>query len=185
MKIIIPFIVLVLFLGCAQPPVEEMERAREAVFMAENDANAVLYAGSTLTRAREALRNMQLEADSKRYDTAKTYAIEAIAAADKAIADGRAGAQRTAAESASLVSGLRSEIEETSRNVNGARYSLMDLDYETLDRSIVNAYSGSDQADNDHAAGRYQDAMDRARTVRTDLANINQIIANAVVIGKK
>jgi len=180
-----PFVILFLGLGCAQPPLEEMERAREAVFRAENDANAVSYANDTLTRARNALRSMQSEADSKRYDSARTYAAEAIAAADKAIADGRAGVQRIAAESASLISGLRSEIEDTSRNINGARYSLMDLDYDMLDRRIVNAYNTADQTDIDQAAGRYQDAMNNARTVRTDLANINQMIANAVVIGKK
>jgi len=181
----IVFAVFFLILACDRPPLTEMDTAREAVFRAENDADAVQYAGGTLMRARDALRNMQTEADSKRYDSARNYANEAIAAAERAINDGRTGAQRAAAESSSIVSGLRSEIDETSRNVNGARYSQMVLDYDDLDRRIVNAHNTADLAQANQAAGRYQDAIDNARTVRSDLANVNQLVANAAVVLKK
>jgi hypothetical protein len=80
--------------GCAKPPTEEMDAASAAVTRAENDPDAVTYAGNSLARAREALNRMSVEADSKRYDAAKSFAAEAIAAADKAISDGRAGAAR-------------------------------------------------------------------------------------------
>ena len=178
-------ILIVLFLGCEQPPLAEMESAVEAVFRAENDADAVMYASGTLARARNAIELMQQEAASKRYDAARTHAAEAIAAAEKAIIDGKAGAQRTVTDSSSLVSGLRQEIEETSKNVNGARYSLMDLDYDSLDRRIVNAHNTADQAEFDQAAGSHQSAIDKATVVRSELANINQIVANAAVIRKK
>ena len=183
------FIILVLVLGCAKPPLEEMQEAREAVFRAENDANAAQFAGGTLSRARDAIRQMESEADSKRYDSARTFASEAIATAERAIAEGRTGAERDGervrAESDSLVSGLRTEIEETSINVNGARYSLMDLDYDALDRTIVNAHNNADRAEADQAAGRYQDASDTARSVRSELANVNQMVARAAPAGKK
>ena len=182
---IILIIVSILVLGCEQPPLAEMDNAREAVFRAENDANAARYAAGTLDRARNALGLMQQEADSKRYEAAKTYAAEAIAAAEKAILDGSAGAQRAAGDSAALVSGLRREIDETSMNVSGARYSLMDLDYESLDRRIVNAHNTADQAEFEQASGNYQNAIDKAAAVRSDLANINQMVASAAVIRKK
>ncbi|MCL2801803.1 MAG: hypothetical protein FWD28_08620 [Treponema sp.] len=172
-------IVLFLVLGCAQPPLEEMESAREAVFRAENDANAVQYAGSTIARARDSLRRMQDEADNKNYDAARAHASDAIASADRAVAEGIAGAQRAGVESDSLISTLKSEIEETSRNINGARYSNLPLDYDSLDRVIVNAYNTSDQAEADQAAGRHQQALDRAQLVRTDLAEANQAVASA------
>ena len=175
----------VLAFGCAQPPLAEMDSAREAVFRAENDADAVLYSGSSLSRARAALGNMQMEADSKRYDAARTHAAEAIAAAEKAIADGKAAAQKAGQDAASAVSGLKTEIEETSRNVSGARYSLLDLDYDALDNGIVNAYNNADRAEADQASGKYQDALDKARTVRTDLAEINGKVAGAAPIKKK
>jgi len=178
-------IVIVLLLGCEKPPLAEMDSAREAVFRAENDANAVQYAGGTLARAKDALGRMQAEADSKRYDAARTHANEAITAAEKAISDGNAAAQRAGTESASLISGLRSEIDETTSNVSSARYALMDLDYNELERGILNAHNTADRAEMDQSSGRYQDAADKARSVRADLANINQVVANAAPIVKK
>jgi len=177
--------VAVLVLGCAKPPLEEMDRAREAVFKAENDANAVQYAQGTLARARDALRRMQMDADSKNYEGAKTNAAEAIAAAERAISDGIAGAQRAGSEADTLISGLRLEIEETTRNVASARYSNMALDYNALDRAIVNAHNTTDQAEVDQLMGRTQDALEKARVVRADLSDINQKVANAATARKK
>jgi len=157
-----------------------MESAREAVFRAENDANASRFSASTLARARDALRLMESEANSKRYDAARTHAMEAVAAAEKAIADGQTSSVRARDEAATLLSSLKPEIEETSRNVNGARYSQLDLDYDQLDRGITNAYNKTDQAQNDQAQGRYQDAIDKAREVRSDLSDINQRVSSAV-----
>ena len=182
--ILLTMLILALVLGCERPPLEEMERAREAVFRAENDADAVQYAGSTLSRAQNALRLMLTEAESKRYDTAGIHAAEAIAAAERAIAEGRAAASRIREEAASIITSLRTEIEETGRNINGARYSLMDLDYESLEDRLRNAWYITDQAQDDYAAGRYQSALDRARAVRADLFEINQMISNAVTRGK-
>jgi hypothetical protein len=172
--------ILMLLMACAQPPVAEMDSAREAVFRAENDDAAVQYGFSSLSRARTALNNMQAEADAKRYDAAKTHAAEAIAAAERAIADGKAGIMRAREESASAVSGLKPEIEETARNVNGARYSGLALDYNALDRGIKDAYDTFDQAEIDHAFGRYNDALNKAMIIRSNLSNINSTISNAV-----
>jgi len=178
--ILLSIIVAVCVIACASPPNAEMESAREAVFRAENDADAVIYGSASLARARDALRRMQEEADAKRYDTAKTLAAEAITAAERAIADGRTGATRASQESGNLVEGLRSEVEETARNVNGARYSQLDLDYDALDNGIINAHNMTDRAENSYANGEYQSALDTARVVRSDLANINQQVAGAV-----
>jgi len=177
--------VSVLIVGCAKPPLEEMDRAREAVFKAENDANAVQYAQGTLARARDALKRMQSDADSKNYDGAKTNAAEAIAAAEKAISDGRASAQRAGSEANSLISSLRLEIEETTRNLAGARYSNMALDYNSLDNAIIRAHETTDKAEIDQVMGRSQDALDKARIVRSDLSDINLKIANASTTRKK
>jgi hypothetical protein len=128
---------------------------------------------------------MQDEADSKRYEAAKAHALDAISAAEKAIADGRAGAQRAGGQTDALITTLRAEIEETSRNVNGARYSNMALDYAALDKVISDAHNTTDQAEVDLAAGRFDQAQDRARLVRSDLAEVNSKVANAVTRRKK
>jgi hypothetical protein len=123
---------------------------------------------------------MQIEADSKRYDAAKTLAAEAIAAADRAIADGKTGAVRAREEAASVLAGLSTELDETSRNVSGARYSQLDLDFDALDRDLRSAYNLADRAEADQAEGSYQDALDKAREVRANLFDINQKVATAV-----
>jgi vacuolar-type H+-ATPase subunit D/Vma8 len=167
-------------LGCAKPPLAEMESARAAVFRAQADANAAAFAADSLARAQDALRRMNTEADNKRYDAARTNANEAIQAAEKAIADGKLKAGMAKEEAASLVAGLRPEIEETSRNVNGARYSQLNLDFRALDGQLKNAHDAADMAEADQIDGKYRDAIDRARGVRADLADINQKVSNAV-----
>jgi len=167
--------------GCASPPTTEMDNAREAVFRAENDSDAVMYGNNSLTRARDAIRRMETEAESKRYDTAKTAAAEAIAAAERAIADGRAGAARARDEAAAALANLPAEIEETGRNINGARYSQLDLDYAALEGDLKITSNLADQAARDQMQGKYQGAMDKARNVRANLADINQTIGGSVI----
>lgn len=181
------FILIPIFLaaGCAKPPIAEMDNAREAVFRAENDADAVQYGSSSLSRARDALRLMQSEADSKRYDAARVNAAEAVAAAEKAIVDGKTGAVRMKNDAASVISGLKQEIDDTNKNVSAARYSLLDLDYDSLDNSLRQAYSGYDQAEAAQSDGRYQDAVNKAMEVRSNLFGINNIVANALPARKK
>jgi len=185
LPIYILIILTVLVMGCAKPPLEEMQNAQEAVFRAENDPNAALYAGGTLARARAALQQMQTEADNKRYDAAKAQAAEAILMAERAIIEGKNGSERVKDESASLATSLRSEIEETERNVNGARYSLLDLDYNELEKGLVGAHEAADKVEEKQANGNYQDALETARGVRSDLSNINKKVAGAAVIKKK
>ena len=185
LPVYILFIVLVLMAGCAKPPEVEMQNAVEAVFRAENDPNAALYASGTLMRAKTALQQMHAESDHKRYDAAKTYALEAITLAERAIQEGQTGASRIVEESSSLIGDLRQEIEETQRNVNGARYSRLDLDYNQLDKEIVNALELADRVEANQASGNYQEALQGAKELRADLASINQRVAGAVVIKKK
>jgi len=178
-KFLYIFAVAALVFSCAKPPIAEMDSAREAVFRAENDEDAVKYAGSTLARARDAVRLMQIEADSKRYDAARIHAEEAIAAAERAVSEGKAGAARVRDESAALLSGLRPAIEETERNINGANYSMLDLDYDELRRDLSYANDTLDRAQADQLQGRYQDAMEKGMDVRSTVGSINNTISNA------
>jgi vacuolar-type H+-ATPase subunit D/Vma8 len=173
--------IFMLVMACAQPPEAEMQSAREAVFRAENDEAAVQYGFSSLARARSALNNMQAEADAKRYDAAKTHAAEAISAAEKAIADGKSGINRVRDESAAAIAGLKNEIDETARNVNGARYSQLPLDYNALNKGIRDAYDNLEQAEVDHGFGRYHEAINKAMAIRASLSNINSTISDAIV----
>jgi hypothetical protein len=179
--ILLSLVVIALVLGCAKPPLEEMQKAREAVFKAENDENAVAYGGGSLARARDALRRMQVEADSKRYDAAKNNANEAIQAAERAIADGQTAAARAKNEAEAMVAGLRPALEETERNLNGARYNQLRLDYGALNRDLNSARDSVEMAETDYAMARYQSAIDTGRAARATLTSINERISGSVV----
>jgi S-formylglutathione hydrolase FrmB len=180
-------VVAMLAVGCAKPPTEEMNNATEAVTRAENNQDAVTYAGSSVARARDALAKMNSEAASKRYDAARSYAAEAITAAERAIADGRAGAERARNDASSLVSQLKPLIEETEQGINAARAADLPLDFDSIDAEFNTARRDADQAQVALSAGRYGDAMDRGRAARLGLNGINQqlSIASMSVTRKK
>jgi len=178
---ILILLILGFILGCATPPTEEMNNAIEAVTRAENDADAVLYGASSLARARDALKRMQAEADSKRYNAAKTLAGEAIAAADKAIADGQTGAARAREEAASLLAGLRPMIAETGQSINSARSKGLALDYIGLNQEFDAARLNTDQAEVALAGNQYQDALEKGRNARAGLSDINNKLAGAAI----
>ena len=185
MKLIkIGCLILVLSLtgiSCAKPPRTEMNNAIEAVARAENDPDAVLYAGNTLIRAKDALTRMQTEADAKRYDAAKTYAAEAVAAADKAIADGRAGVIRARDEAAALVAGLRPAIEETDRGIRSAASAGLNLDFRAINMDFEVVQQNAAQAEASLAINQYQDALETGRSAQSGLHDINQRLSDAVM----
>ncbi|MCL2043491.1 MAG: DUF4398 domain-containing protein [Treponema sp.] len=166
--------------ACAKPPIEEMERATDAVTRAENNADAVTYAWNSIARAREALAQMNSEAASKRYDSAKAYAAEAIAAAERAISEGSAGAFRARNEASDLVSELRSQIDETKQTLDNMRSAQLGLDLDSVEQTI-------DEARTALSEDRYQDALNLSRTALSELTNIRQQVsaAAAAVASKK
>jgi hypothetical protein len=175
--------VLILAGACARPPTEEMDSAAAAVARAENDAEAVIYAGNTLTRARDALNRMRVEAEAKRYDAAKSYAAEAAAAAEKAVLDGRAGAARAREDAAAMISTAKDALAETggaldkARTVPGIR-----LDFDALDRDLESARLTAAQAELDFAGNNYRDALDKGRSARAALSDISTRISAAAVL---
>jgi len=179
-------VVAALVVSCGTPPTEEMNRANEAVARAERDADAVAYAGNTLIRARDALSRMQNEADARRYDAAKSFAEEAVNAAERAIADGRNAAARTRDEALTLVNGLRTPLEETSSTLSAAqRRSDLALDFEALAGNMDSARQNYDNAQQNIAQANYNDAIAQGRTTRTLLSDINHTINTATQATRK
>lgn len=173
--------VILLLAACATPPTEEMNKAYDAVTRAENDADAVSYAGNTLTRARDALTRMQNEADAKRYDMAKTYATQAINSAERAIADGKAGAARAREEASTLVEDLGVPLVETGEALSSARnVENISIDYGALSENLNTARETYDEARQNLAEEKYPEAVAQGETVRSTLAEINTSINEAV-----
>ena len=168
--------------SCASPPIEEMNRARDAVTMAENDANAVIYAGQTIDRAKDALSMMQGEAEAKRYDEAKNYANEAIMNAERAIADGKNGRDRAREEAISLLNSLSGPLAEAQNALNAAREvpNLL-LDFDAVERDMNLARRTYDEARQSFQNENYLDAVAQAQSVRSLLASINTRINEAAM----
>jgi uncharacterized phage infection (PIP) family protein YhgE len=172
--------------SCAKPPVEEMNAASAALTRAENDADAVTYAANTLARARDAFNRMQTEADAKRYDSAKTFAAETVSAAEKAVADGRIGAERTREDAASLVAGLKNTVAETEDSIRAAkRAQNLQLDFGAIDRDFETARRTVDQAEVSLAGNNYADAMDKGRTARGLLGGISERLSSAAAAASR
>ena len=185
-KIFSVILVCALFAAaCAKPPTAEMEKAVEAVTRAENDADAVLYAANSLARAQDALNRMQKEADSKRYDAAKTYAAEAVTAAEKALADGRAGAIRSRDEAAALVADLRPAIEETGQGLQTALSAGLDLNFQSLNLEFDEAKLNTNQAEIALSDNQYDQALDKGRGAQALLTDINRQLSDAVMASSR
>jgi hypothetical protein len=163
-----------------------MNAASVALARAENDADAVAYAPNTLARARDALNRMQTEADAKRYDSAKTFAAEAVSAAEKAIADGKIGAERTREDAASLVAGLKNTVSETENSIRAAKKAQnLQLDFGAIDRDFETARRTADQAEVSLAGGSYADAADKGRTARGLLGGISEQLSSAATAASR
>jgi vacuolar-type H+-ATPase subunit I/STV1 len=174
------FIVVLVLSDCASPPIEEMQRARDAVIRAESDADAVAYAGNFIIRARDALTRMQSEADSKRYDAAKEFAAEAILNAERAIAEGRSAKERSRSEAAALLDSIQNLLTETQNAINNARgIPNILLDFDALTQDMDQALMIYNEAWQSFQAGDYLDAVTKAQSVRALLSYINTRINEA------
>jgi NADH dehydrogenase/NADH:ubiquinone oxidoreductase subunit G len=169
---------VILLAACAKPPAEEMNKAIDAVTRAENDADAVTYAGNTLLRAQDALTRMREEAGSKRYDSARSLAAEAVAAAEKAISDGKSAAARAREDAAALLNGLNTTAAETESALTNARQQHI-IEADALAGELLSAKDTIDDARRSFSAGNYPDASSKGRTARSDLENIKARIAEA------
>jgi hypothetical protein len=171
-------VAVVLLAACAKPPTEEMNKAIDAVTRAENDADAVTYAGNTLLRAQDALTRMREEAGSKRYDSARSLAAEAAAAAEKAISDGKSAAARAREDAAVLLNGLNTTAAETESALTNARQQHI-IEADALAGEFLSAKDTIEDARRSFSAGNYPDASAKGRTARSELEDIKARIAEA------
>ena len=176
----------VLLTGCAKPPVEEMNNAVAAVSRAENDPDVVNYATNALARAREALSQMQAEADAKRYDNARSLAADAQSLAEKAISDSRAAALRIREEADSAIRAMQNAISETEQTLNNARRSRpAGVNVNQLDRDFANARGTADQAVIAQTESRYREAIDKSQAVRSALSAITSSLSQTVIAASR
>jgi len=172
---------LVLMAGCSRPPTDEMNSAEEAVSRAENDPDAVSYSGNLIASAKESLNLMYEEADVKNYDNAINHANDAISLAERAINEGRSASMRTRDEANTILSGLRSQIQDTEQRIDNAKAANLPLDFDAIDSDFNSARRTFDQAQSAMSGSRYQEAIFLSNSVRSSLNAVNQKLGNAAM----
>jgi len=173
---------LALMTGCSKgEPTEEMNKAEEAVARAENDPDAVSYSGNLIAQAKESLARMYEEADAKNYDSVLDYAANAITFSQRAIDEGRSAATRKRDEANNIISGLRSQIQETGQRINTAKAADLPLDFGSIDSDFNSAQRTFDQAQSAMSGSRYQEAIFLSNSVRASLNAVNQKLGNAAM----
>ncbi|HCM26287.1 MAG: hypothetical protein A2Z99_00865 [Treponema sp. GWB1_62_6] len=178
---------LTLALGsCAKPPVAEMDAATAAVSRAEGDADVVAYAADSLKRAKDSLARMQGEADAKRYDAAKTLALETVQAAEKAIGDGKTGKERAKQTATDLSGTIKASLIEAENALAGARKTRgVRLDFAGIGAEITEAKNSVAAFESDFNSGNYRGAIQKGETLRSKLADIINRISEAVRAASK
>jgi PBP1b-binding outer membrane lipoprotein LpoB len=178
---------MVFMSGCAKPPTAEMEAAQAALTRAENDADALAYGSPSLIRARDALANMQSEAKAKKYDSAKTYAQEVISAADKAIADGKTGAQRARDEATNLLNGVQTMVGETQKNIAAARSrNVRGVDFTAINGDFDNARNQVVQAQTALSSADFRGSIEKSQSARAILGSIdNRLTQTSIATSRK
>jgi hypothetical protein len=162
--------------SCDRPPTEEINKAVEALGRAENDADAVAYAGSILARARDAMDKMQEEVNQKRFDSAKLFAADVVSLSERAIEEGKVGAARAREEAASLLGGLGSSIAQTETALNEARGHDIEIDYNALGATLDAARNTYDSAQSSLEDGDFPDALEKGQEVRSTISDVNSTI---------
>jgi hypothetical protein len=158
-----------------------MEKAVLAVTQAENDPDAVLYGEESLIRAKNALTQMRISADSKRYDEAKLLAQEAITAAEKARSDGSQGAVRAKEEAERLLLEAKNTLNSTEKTLNTAKnLGKVEANFNVLSRQLVTARNLIGEAETALNSSRYQDSQNKSREARAILGDITAEISGAV-----
>jgi HEPN domain-containing protein len=177
---------LAVMTGCSRPPTEEMEQAEEAVTRAENDPDAVSYAGNLIEQAKDYLLLMYEEADAKRYDSAITYANDAIDLAERAINEGNGQAWLKKNEATAAMASVGSQILETGQRIDNAKAAGLSLDFNSIDSDFSSAQRTYDQARSAMSSGRYQEAIFLSNNVRSSLNGINQKLGtSAMAVSRK
>jgi predicted nucleic acid-binding Zn-ribbon protein len=165
--------------SCAKPPTDEMNAAEAAVQRAQNTPEVAQYASSTLARAREALANMQTEAEAKRYDSARNFAMEATNTAEKSISDARAQALRLQGEAEAALAAMRNAVTETDNAIAQGKKATLKIDWNKIDSETAAAKSFAAEAEAAAANLRYRDVVERSATARTALSAITTQISLA------
>jgi uncharacterized lipoprotein NlpE involved in copper resistance len=189
MKFAKPVFAVLLILGlfaCAKPPQAEIDAAKAAVAKAAANSDIVAYAPGALARAQDALSRMQTELTAKHYDKVKTLALEASAAAEKALTEAVANKDKVKADADALIAAMKKKLLEVEKTINAAKkIRNTKLDFAALAKALAGAKTSLAEAGTDFTNGSFMNAWNKASAVQTTLADGEKTVADAVQAATK
>ena len=179
-RVLILILFVVIMNSCDNLPTAEMESATAAVGRAEAEADVRTYAADSLSKAKELLSRMNAEAEANQYDSARTLAEEAGAAAEKAIRDATTAKTRAREGAAAALNAAKLLLSETKRALDAAQdVRGIGLDIDGTDRELDEIENTISSAESDMSRSDFSAAQTKAEGARSSIAIIQRRISEA------
>ena len=182
------------FAACAHPPQAEIDAAKAALDAAAKSADVVTYAPDSLRAAQEKMAELNAEITaqarrsslSRRYDAAKSLALETEADARRAVADAATAKEQVARDASALAEEVTAGIPLFESKVWAAkRVPRIRLDVITPMGLIPQqARTTIEEANKDIAAGSYAAAKAKLMAVKDTLSSCQETILEQTRIAR-
>jgi hypothetical protein len=182
------------FASCAHPPQAEIDAAQAAMNAAAKSADVVTYAPDSLRAAQEKMAELDTEIAaqarrsslSRRYDAAKSLALETGVVARRAVADAATAKEQVARDASALVEEVTAGIPLFESKVWAAkRVPRIRLDVITPMGLIPQqARTTIEEANKDIAAGSYAVAKAKLMAVKDQLSSCQETILEQTRIAR-
>lgn len=189
MRFVMPlvFLALALVVGCAKPPQEAVDTAKQALAQAQS-AGAADYAPAALKSAQDAVDQLdaELAAQQKKfalfrsYKNAMTLAATAKSAGESAVAEANTGKEKARGEAEAAIAAAKQSAEEARSMLATApagKGSQMDI--EAMKNDLTGVDTSIGEADQAMQAQQYLQAKSKADAANTAAQNIKSMIDQA------
>lgn len=169
-------LLLLLVSGCAKPPTEEIEAAKAAIEAAKA-AEADVYAPNEFGAAQSALADAEAKVGNKKYDLAKTSAIQAKEKADAAVTAAGPAKAKAKAEAEQQLTEARAAVTEVKGMIETAPPK---ADLGTLKTDVEQVETGLTEADAAYNREDYKGAASKAKAIKRNVAGIRDSVQLAL-----
>lgn len=188
-QIVMPLILvgLAMVMGCAKPPVAEIEAAKAALQSAV-DAGAGDYAAGSLREAQNAVASLEAEVQAqakkfalmRSYKQAATLAANAKAAGEKAKADADAGKAQAKADAEALLTQARTALDEATAALKAApKGKGTEMDIKAMENDLMTVGTQIAEGEAAHGQGKYLESKAKFEAALNASNNVKNMIEQA------
>lgn len=187
-KLVVPALLLLVAVGCAEPPTAEIDAARQA-HEAAKAAEAETYAPEDLARVADAQKRLDAElalqeekfALMRSYDKAKELANEIKTTSEQAKANAaraREAARNAATQAIADTRSLLMQVEEMLAHAPTGKGTEADL--AAMKADLEGAKMALDEAEGALQSGKFRDAEAGAKGARSTIESVQTAINDAI-----